>query len=88
MAPPFSEEPPTDSDQQPAAPPPTAEEVADKQEEAVPEKLADDDERKEPLYKTAFFTVFPQLKRGVCNDLFVCGHTSCIKDIVCVGRGI
>ena len=37
----------------------------DKEEEAVPEKLADDDGRKEKWYKRAFFTVFPKLRRGI-----------------------
>ena len=36
----------------------------DKEEDAVPEKLADDDERKEKWYRRAFFTVFPKLRRG------------------------
>jgi hypothetical protein len=35
----------------------------DKEEDAVPEKLADDDERKEKWYRRAFFTVFPKLRR-------------------------
>ena len=38
-----------------------------KQEEAVPEKLADVDERKEKWYRRAFFTLFPQLRRGGCT---------------------
>lgn len=38
---------------------------ADQEEEAVPEKLADEDERKEKWYRRAFFTVFPKLRRGV-----------------------
>lgn len=33
-------------------------------DEAVPEKLADDDERKEKWYRRAFFTVFPKLRRS------------------------
>ena len=35
-------------------------------QEAVPEKLQDEDEMRDPLYKRVFFSVFPQLRRGVC----------------------
>ena len=45
-------------------PPANVEENADEQEAAVPEKIADDDAPKEPLYRRVFFTVFPQLRRG------------------------
>ena len=33
--------------------------------EAVPEKLQDDDQILDPLYKRVFFKIFPQLRRGV-----------------------
>ena len=42
-------------------------EGGDNNHEAVPEKLQDDDEMRDPLYKRVFFKIFPQLRRGVCT---------------------
>ncbi len=39
---------------------------------AVPEKLQDDDQLAEIWYKRWFFTLFPNLKRGVCVCVYVC----------------
>ena len=38
----------------------------EEEQEALPEKLADEDERKEKWYRRAFYTVFPKLRRGMC----------------------
>ena len=35
------------------------------EQEVVPEKLQDDDQILDPLYKRVFFKIFPQLRRGV-----------------------
>ena len=37
----------------------------DEVQEGVLEKLQDDDQLAEPLYKRVFFTIFPRLRRGM-----------------------